>query len=556
MKKIIIPILVLLIAVSCNDFLDVDNLKKPDTSNYPATIKDASYVLTSVYRATRDMEIDSLGSCGFIISEILSDDRFAGGGADDRDFRNLEKLEMPQPNMFSSTWMFAYQSIYRANTFFETIDNVTWQEKDQALKNNMLGQAHFLRAYSYFYLAKLFGSAPLVLSTKPVNLPRAEAPEMYGQIASDLTKAIELMPQTSRVSERGRTSRWAAEALLARVYLFYTGYYNQSSLPLAGGGEITKKQVIDYLDDCITNSGYKLVSDFRNIWPYSNEFTKTDGYKFSVVNDLKWIKEDNVNDEILFAWQSSGRAAWGNLRQANRINLYFSIREQDEAGIFPFGRGWGFGTVNPTLWDTWPNTDRRKKGSIIDVADAVNEMPSYQWGADRQMDETGYWQKKYIAVNVKTSDGKYVNYSIKTVGESVNTDYQLNNTQDLNVIRFADVLLMAAELKEDAGLLNQVRKRAGLDDVAYSLENLRNERRWEFAFEGLRYYDLLRYGLDYAGAALDKKNGVSIKNANEDGHKDVGSNIASRVKATGGFMPIPQEEISLSNGVLKQTQGW
>ena len=115
------------------------------------------------------------------------------------------------------------------------------------------------------------------------------------------------------------------------------------------------------------------------------------------------------------------------------------------------------------------------------------------------------------------------------------------------------VLLMAAELKEDAGPLNQVRARSGLAPVSYTLENLQNERRWELAFEGLRYYDLLRWGI--AGEALAKQNGVAVKNDNIDGTISVG-NVAQRLEETGGFLFIPPIEIELSDYVLTQTQGW
>lgn len=557
MKKIIIPILISLLVISCNDFLDTENLEKKDTGNFPQNEAEMSTMLTGIYKAVRDMEIDSTGNCSFVVSEVLSDDRFAGGGPDDRDFRNLEKYELTSPNIFANTWMFAYQGIFRANNLLESLDQIEWKNADN--RSNIAGQTYFLRAYAYFYLARMFGSAPLVLVTDPVDLPRAEADEMYAQIASDLKNAIEMMPSTPKVSERGRTSKWAAQALMARVFLFYTGYYKKDSLPLAGegGGQITKQQVIAYLDDCIANSGYKLIPDFRNLWPYSNEVTKADGYPFAVKNNLSWIKEDNINDEVLLAWHSSANVNWtkANIREANRINLYFSLREQAEADIFPFGKGWGFGTVNSNLWKSWPDKDNRKKGSIIDVEDKVNEMPKYTWGSDKQQDETGYWQKKYIAVNVKLETGGYINYSRAFYGDIVINDYQLNNTQDLVAIRFADVLLMAAELKADAGPLNEVRARAGLDPVGYSVEALRNERRWELAFEGQRYYDLLRYGLDYAGNALAAQNGVDVKNENVAGKKDIGD-VKARLQATGGFMPIPENEIALSDGQLKQTPGW
>lgn len=538
---------------SCENFLDTENLTQKDTSNYPESPEDAIDLLTGVYNAVRLMEMDENGACAFITSEVLSDDRFAGGGPDDMDWAYIEQFKCNNYNLYRNTWVNAYRGIFRANMLLETIGNVKWA--DESLRNNIEGQAYFLRGYAFLYLARLFGTAPLTLATAPVNIPRASADELFAQIASDLKQAINKMPSTPKVSVLGRTSKWAAEALMARAFLFYTGYYKKETMPLAGegGGSVTKSEVISYLDDCISNSGFGLYPSFLNLWPYSNELSKRDGYTYSVENNLQWAGETGANNETLFAFSSAAKVNWENVSDCNRLNLYFSIREQNESGIFPFGKGWGFGTVNPKLWEEWPAKDLRRKGSIIDVNDP-KEMPNYQWAADHQQDESGYWQKKYIAVNVKRPDGSFVNYSKEMFGDAVNDDYQINNTQDLVIIRFADVLLMGAELKEDVSLINQVRARAQLTPISsYSTAALRNERRWELAFEGIRYFDLLRWGI--AGEALNSQNGTEVKDDMVSNRIELGD-LAKRIKETGGFMPIPQEEISLSNGVLQQTPGW
>jgi len=551
MKKIIILFSILAIVLSgCNDFLDDENLTEKDTSNYPENQDEIMTMLTGVYASARAMEMDENARCSFVVAEVLSDDRFGGGGPDDKDWASLERFTLTDQNMFRDTWSNAYRSIFRVNMLLSAIDMVEWS--DDNARSYVEGQAYFLRAYSYFYLARMFGTAPLTLSPDPVNLPRASADELFAQIGIDLKTAIEKMPSTPKVAERGRASKWAAQALLGRAYLFYTGYYNKDSMPLPEGGSISKSEVISYLDDCIANSGYDLYPDFRNLWPYSNEMSKRDGYQFSVANGLSWVGETGANYETIFAFQSAARVTWDNVGDCNRINLYFSPREQDLEGLFPYGKGWGFGPVNPVLWSRWPQNDLRRKGSIIDVEDKVNEMPDFQWAADHQQHESGYWQKKYIAVNVK-KDGDYINYSKEMYGDVVNDDYQINNTQDLVILRFADVLLMAAEMKQDAEPLNRVRKRAGLEPVSYSETALQNERRWELAFEGIRYYDLLRWGI--AGTALDSQNGVEIMNDGAVVKLDIG-NQAARIAETGGFMPIPEAEIQLSAGTLVQTPGW
>ena len=145
-----------------------------------------------------------------------------------------------------------------------------------------------------------------------------------------------------------------------------------------------------------------------------------------------------------------------------------------------------------------------------------------------------------------------VNYS-RILYPEIDSDYQLNNTQDLVIIRFADVLLMAAELKRDAAPMNRVRARVGLDPVTYSDEALRDERHWELAFEGLRYYDLLRWGI--AAEVLSQQNGVKVLDNMVETRMDMGD-IAQRLQATKGLMPLPKTQIDLSAGILEQNPGW
>ena len=147
-------------------------------------------------------------------------------------------------------------------------------------------------------------------------------------------------------------------------------------------------------------------------------------------------------------------------------------------------------------------------------------MPDYGWGCDKQMNETGYWQKKYMAVNAYNEDGESVNYS-RILYPEIDSDYQLNNTQDLVIIRFA--------------------------------EALRDERHWELAFEGLRYYDLLRWGI--AAEVLSQQNGVKVLDNMVETRMDMGD-IAQRLQATKGLMPLPKTQIDLSAGILEQNPGW
>jgi hypothetical protein len=403
----------------------------------------------------------------------------------------------------------------------------------------------------------MFGEVPLVLSTEVTNIPKNPADETYAQIAEDLKNAISLMPSTPyNTVASGHATKWAAEALMARVFLFYTGYYKKADLPLASGGAVSKAQVIQWLDDCIKNSGHDLASDFRNLWPYSNEFTKAD-YKYAKDNNLNY--EGEGNKEAVFAVKFGTLADWGDsymLGYTNQYNLHFGLRSNNGlAGTFPFGQGWGAGPVNTNLWNEWrqaePN-DIRRTGSIINVA---TDVESYIFGADNQMEETGFWQKKYIAITAYDPETKGLLPSYAILANAAQADMQLGHTQDLVLIRFADVLLMHSELSETATNLNRVRARVKLPAISYSLAALKKERRWELAFEGLRYFDLMRW--QDAGSALANQEGVDIKNKGIDTKmRGFGGGYKARFDATGGFWPIPSSQIALSEGVLIQNKGW
>ena len=133
---------------------------------------------------------------------------------------------------------------------------------------------------------------------------------------------------------------------------------------------------------------------------------------------------------------------------------------------------------------------------------------------------------------------------------------QLNNIHDLVLIRFADVLLMQSELKENTDGINRVRERAGLSPISsYSLQALQNERRWELAFESIRWNDIRRWHI--AAAALEKQTNVKIyTNGQEDSNKAHGGGYATRYNATAGFFKIPESEVDMSNGSITQNAGW
>lgn len=546
MKKILSILLLACALWSCEDFLDTESKTKKDTSNYPRTEADAEQLLTGVYSILGRYE--PLQST-FFASELMSDDCFGGGDQNDLLCKGLDQFKKSSENMFRQGWRASYIGVFRSNFLLSELDNIDWTSEEN--RSRVEGETHFLRAHFYFELSRMFGEVPLVTTPEALNIPKSPAADTYAVIASDLKAAIEKLPAT-KITETGaeylgRVTKWAAEAQMARVFLFYTGYYGKQTLPLADGGEVTKQEVINWITDCIDNSGHDLVGDFRNLWPYSY----VQDYSYTKENGLKW--EGDGNKETVFAIKYSTLANWDlPYQKSNQISLYYGVRGQlNYVYNFPFGQGWGMGTVNSKLWEDWDDNDIRKKGSIINATDK-KEMRLYTKGGGNQMDETYYINKKYVPVNVYTDATKsnVVNYSVKLYGMS-ETNIQLTNTQDCVLMRFSDVLLMASELgaANAQAYLDRVRSRVGLPSVPATLDNIKKERRFELAFEGVRYYDLLRWHDE--NVLTQNQTDIRVYDRKVPRKKTIKFR-----SETGGFLPIPQTEMELSKGVLTQNAGW
>ena len=493
----------------------------------------------------------------FYVAEAASDDRFGGGGSADKVFQMTDKLLNVGVDAFLPFWERSYQGIYRANMMLEFVDQITdWASEDA--KKQAVGEAKFMRALLYYQMVQMFGELPMPLTSKAENLPKSSAEQIYTQIASDLKDCIDTMPDKKfDPAFSGHATKYIAEAYMARVFLFYTGYYGKESLPLAEGKSISKDQVINWLEDCKDNGGYGLVNDFRELWPYTNphtikDYPYTKGQKAIDGSELAW--ETDVNKEVLFATKYNVYANWGEaVSLANMFPLFYGIRGAD---LFPYGQGWGCGTVTPNLYNDWvadePN-DPRIKASIL-VMDDPDEGLDYTPDVSKDLIEyTGYHQKKYMSITAKQEGGSLVLYSYLMYGAQ--NQNQLGQTQDLIMMRYADVLLMHSELTETSDGINEVRSRVGLTPVAYSAENLKKERRHELAFEGLRWFDLMRWG-DVV-PALQKQIGTPISNLGKNlTMKEFGGGFAKRYQETGGFWPIPKSQLDLSNGVLTQNKGW
>ncbi|MFW5753888.1 MAG: RagB/SusD family nutrient uptake outer membrane protein [Marinilabiliaceae bacterium] len=587
MKRIGFFILASVLLMGCEDFLEDKPLTYKTSETFPQTADDAKQMMAGIY-TTMNNEQQFVDKSYFFINEVASDDKLGGGGTNDLNALAIENLMYDSPEMLDHMWEQKYKGIYRANYALEQIDLIDDEMVSPTQKDQYRGEALFFRAWFYYQLATTFGEVPLTIDTEYENLPAAPADELYGQMASDLKKAIEVMPEDKYYEiEDGRVTRWAAEALMARIYLFYTGFYNQDVLPLADGGSVSKQEVIDWLQDCIDNSGHELVDDFHELWPYTNSETIDDyeyiqDYMEETGKDLEYASDEGAqNPETMFMIKFSNYADWDVPRgYSNQYQLYFALRGlQPLDKTFPFAGGWGQGNSVPkSLVDQWQADepdDPRLWASIIDInKEVMDSIPNedYPENSDDPYVQTGYlrgqwdfvmesnyWGKKIIGITAEDEEGNLVNdYSVIQHGTTNNN--QLSHIDDLVYIRFADVLLMMSELTEDAQYMNQVRERAGLDPVSYSLENIQKERRYELAFEGVRWNDMRRWGDAYTKENLQDQVGVKVYNfgAPDTHEHDSGdeNGYAKRYDETRGFFPIPEQQIELSDGQLEQVDGF
>ena len=576
---------------SC-DIDNVENIGEMSSSQFPKTDADAEAVLAGVYQNLN--EIHANPQMSFLYNACLaSDDQLGGGGTNDKLMQAEDLLMNYNADMTNQFYADRFKGISRANTLLEVLEASEGMSDD--VKNQAIGEAKFLRAYYYYELASMYGNVPLVRNAAEADNKQGDVKVLWGQILQDLRDAASSMPAENSLnsSRVGHVDKYTAEAMLGRAWLFYTGMYCNgttvadmvsttynplTSVELPDGTTLTKQDVIGYIDDCVNNSGYSLVDDFRNLWAYTNKKTIND-YPYVSGKGLAWVENDNgINPESMFAIKFNKQASWNTtIGYSNGYALHFGVRGgQDIKNTFPFGQGWGAGPVAPNLVKDWqvaePN-DIRLKATVCDVND-TEEMPNYGRGGWADfVQETDYYAKKWAPIACKNdgtipgSDGNPApEYAFcfetcmygMTGGQQggYGNNFQLDNIHDQVLIRFADVLLMQSELKEDVTGINKVRARAGLDPIAaYSLKALQDERRWEFACEGIRWNDIRRWHI--ASVALDKQEGQDIYYCGSPAKNEAASHnggYSTRYKATAGFQKMPDTQVAL--GTVVQNEGW
>lgn len=552
-------------------FLDVESKKESTTDNFYRTESDAWRALIGCYDGWQ-CTTSSAGCAFYYASEIMADECFAGVGITDaRNYQVIDRFDPSQSpsdlNILENEWKNYYAAIYRCNELLAHEDQISWTSEDT--KGTYMGECRAIRALCYFDMVRMWGNIPLFTEPVNENRPQADSDEVYNVIFSDLLYAVNNIPasaypKSAAASNDGHITKYAASALLARVYLFYTGYYGKE--PQVEG--VTKASVLQGLEDFIAvaeSEGYGLVEEFKNLWPAAstswtlNESTGDYEQTSTYAGD--------GNKEVVLAQKFNYTQDYNGNNDGNRWLVNMGLRNY--LGHAPYGRGWGGCTVNPKMWTVYGTGDERREASIINlVSEGIADEPDFEASYKDQREYTGYTVKKYTPMSKWTKDDASGTWSlVDEVADLGEGDFQISQYQNFIVMRYADVLLMAAELGSPNAqeYLNEVRQRAytaedeegnltlstNYREVTATKDNIMNERMLEFAFEGQRYWDLLRQGVEYAASQIATNTAVT-----SGGNPDNVTIEASDIVEKQGLSQIPNNQITLSNGVLKQNTGW
>ncbi len=482
--KILKPYIFLLITVmlsSCSqEFLDLKPISTATSDNFYKTPDDFRNAVNGGYAG-----LQSAGLTGnsYLFGEISSDNTVAVASGSVTDQDEFDRFYIKTTNPYiSGRWNDAYSVIARYNTILDKIGGITM---DETLKNRYIAESKFLRAVVYFTLVQTFGDVPLIL--KPVSTPdegysfgRNPKAEVYAQIEKDLTEAEAVLPTSYAAVDMGRATKGAAKAFLGKVYL------TQKKFPAAAA---KLKEVIDL-------GVYLLLPSYADVFKVSNK---------------------NNKESVFDVQYKSGGAGEGNGWPNS-----FAPQNSGNA-VIAFG-GDGNNTPTADIINAYEAGDLRKDVSVAS---------SYVNAAGQVIPDK--FIKKYFDVPVAKND----------------------NGNNIPLIRYADVLLMYAESLNEVSFqpagdalnyLNMIRTRAGLakktaTDIptqqAFRLA-MEQERRVELAFEGHRWFDLVR--TDRAIAVLN-------------GKKDQ-IRLVADLTANNLVFPIPQSQIDINKEKIKQNTGY
>jgi hypothetical protein len=486
MKKLIYSLLALVSIVtlpSCEKFLSVDPPYAQDAENFFQTPEDYERALVGAY----DLLQGSFLSLW--IGEIASDNAIAGGESvnDSKGLHDIDNMTHGGVNVeLRNLFRWNYTGITRVNYILENQDNI-----DFPGKAHILAEAKFLRAYYYFELVKFFGDVPLIIDKRigieeARSIPRAPKSEVYAQIEADLIAAAAVLNATP--AQKGRATKGAAKSLLGKAYLYQNKFTEAAAI----------------LEEVIESGQYSLYQDYSQLFSVAAEGNS------ETIFDVEYSGLEGGSYGCLICLEGNAAVGFQGIRQYSGP---------------VYGDGNSYNLPTPELYAAFAPIDPRRAATVLDIEAFIAAQPNpasitYAIGAGGH---TGYYNNKYI----------------KRQGEIGLPDNDLTSPVNYRVLRYADVILMAAEANYQIGnasratqLVNQIRQRAGIPGASINaIEKVYLERRLELSGEGLRFFDLVRTG-------------------------QAAQFIPGFVVGKHEVFPIPQVEIDLAGGNWTQNPGY
>jgi hypothetical protein len=473
------PFIIILFAsffYSCEDILNTELKGSYTTESFFVSEENAILAVNAAYRplsfATDGAEI-------WVVGDTRSDDAVKGGDAGDKaDAADIDEfIENTNNGVVATIWANYYEGITRCNYAIENINAMSSDILNTNLKSRLIAEAKFLRAYYYFLLTNIYGDVPVLLEPKlasELQIAPSTVSDLYMQIEKDCDDAQKVLPVEYSTNEVGRATKGAAIALLAKSYLYQGKWQDAHETAIL-----------------LTQA------------PYTYQLLPNYQHNFNVAYEN--------NSESIFEIQHLSRQ---DPFSGNLLNQAFAAPAD-----YGMGEGYYFNQPTQNFVDEF---------ETVDITGTVYTDPRLDYSIGRENAQLPWIDDTITYSSEWTETGYIVKKHLQPISEipgNIKGDGDLNYT----AIRFADVLLWIAEAyNEDENsamaltYLNMVRKRARecflvdenlinypnipaglLEDISDTDQNslrdiIRHERRTEFGFEFHRYFDIMRYGEDYA----------------------------------------------------------
>ena len=436
-----ITLLTALVLASCQNILDKEPLGILDTGSYFQTSDDAVQAINAAYEPL--LFNSNNNNFYWAFGELPSDEATVGGDGSRPGLTELDFFTYtPRTEEFNDFWKLNYQGITQCNTVIEKVPTVTM---DEGLRNRVLGEAYFLRAYYHFLLTQTFGNVPLITRVTPpdeLKKPAQSRDEVLRQVISDCDFAAGVLPATYSAGDAGRATKGAALALAAKAYLYQKDW----------------NKVVEYVGKVKDLGIYALVADYE------------DNFRENTQNNSESVWEiQHTNLE---------------LGLGNSLNQWWRSKKLTD--------GYGFAEVTQAYYDSFEPNDPRRKFTI-----ASNNEPYLGVTYKNSFSSTKHSPRKYLQIDSTTTqvaDGD-INYTAIRYAEVLLWE--------------AEALAELGRASEAQAPLEQVRARARAQatdpttalpmvtttDQTEMIAAVRHERSVELGFEMHRFFDLVRWGL-------------------------------------------------------------